>query len=164
MGIEDFLNIKFSKSLQTAKNSILDLGNIVQACLTGLGDVWDHFWRNYDISSWYHTTLASKNMSKTEISPRRALSVGHPTMWAAFWKAYLLFAKFSDLWEKNWNSLQLFWWAMKYFETTRADATIRNYSGFVLDFAPRNIKIDAVVADLGQFLCSGAPAPMNVEW
>ena len=49
---------------------------------------------------------------------------------------------------------------MKNFETAPANATIRKDagSGFVLDFAPRNIKIDAVVAELGQFACGLAPA------
>ena len=47
---------------------------------------------------------------------------------------------------------------MKNFETAPANATIRKDSGFVLDFASRNIKIDAVVAELGQFACGLAPA------
>ena len=47
---------------------------------------------------------------------------------------------------------------MKNFETAPANATIRKDSGFVLAFASRNIKIDEVVAELGQFACGLAPA------
>ena len=47
---------------------------------------------------------------------------------------------------------------MKNFETAPANATIRKDSGFRLDFASRNIKIDAEVAELGQFACGLAPA------
>ena len=38
-------------------------------------------------------------------------------------------------------------------ETRPTNATIRKDSKFVLDFAARNIKIDAVVAELAQLWC-----------
>ena len=47
---------------------------------------------------------------------------------------------------------------MKNFETAPANATIRKDSGFVMDFAPRDIQIDAEVAELAQFECRLATA------
>ena len=60
--------------------------------------------------------------------------------------------------EKKNYSLQLFYFGHNTFETARANATIRKDSGFAMDFAPHDIKIDAEVAEIAQFLCSLAPA------
>ena len=59
---------------------------------------------------------------------------------------------------KKIDSLQLFVFDQNPPETARANATIRKDSGFAMDFAPHDIKIDAEVAELGQFLCSLSPA------
>ena len=60
--------------------------------------------------------------------------------------------------KKKLYCLQLFYFGHNTFETARANATIRKDSGFAMDFAPHDIKIDAEVAELGQFLCSLSPA------
>ena len=62
---------------------------------------------------------------------------------------------------KKSDSLQLFVFGHNTFETARANATIRKDNVFAMEFAPHDIKIDAEVAELGQFLCSVSPAKAN---
>ena len=50
-------------------------------------------------------------------------------------------------------------WRSAALETARKNATIRKDSKFVLDFASRNIKIDAVVTELAQLLWSSQVGP-----
>ena len=59
---------------------------------------------------------------------------------------------------KKYQILQLLVFDQNPPETARANATIRKDSGFAMDFAPHDIKIDAEVAEIAQFLCSLAPA------
>ena len=75
-----------------------------------------------------------------------------------------LLKRLPGIWEilgcakKNIATLQLFYFDQNAFATARANATIRKDSGFVMDFASHNIKIDAEVAELAQFECRLATA------
>ena len=68
-----------------------------------------------------------------------------------------LLKRLPDIWKilgrarKKNDSLQLFVFGQNAFETARANATIRKDSGFAMDFAPHDIKIDPEVAELAQF-------------
>ena len=61
--------------------------------------------------------------------------------------------------DKLWDGHVYPSWGSAALETARTNATIRKDSKFVLDFAPRNIQIDAVVTELPQFLCSSQVGP-----
>ena len=80
-----------------------------------------------------------------------------------------LLKKLPDIWKilgrarKKIVTLQLFYFDQISFGRARANATIRKNHRFVLDFAPENLQNDAVVAELAQFACRLAPAPIKLR-
>ena len=56
-----------------------------------------------------------------------------------------------------WEATRYAHWCAAEVETAPTNATIRKDSKFVLDFAPRNIKNDAVVAELAHLPCTLEP-------
>ncbi len=64
--------------------------------------------------------------------------------------------------KNKYGTLQLFYFDQNAFERARANATIRKYVRFMLDFAPQHFEIDTEVAELAKVKLFGLASSLGI--